>query len=166
MFVPEIIADLRATANTLTTVARILARLKTLITETGTQVNWDKDDRVTFHCSTKEAVDLFSQALRTKIEMRYCGASSHLEADYMVGSILFRFRVETIRKVRLDDCRLERKRKSSTGWRTAILTFQGRELANLKYHDRTTPEDLKKALWEFALRNQETGRFQNYEFVL
>lgn len=166
MLVSEIVENMRETANALTSVSRILTRLKPLILSTGTNTAWDRDNQISFFCQSVEAVQKFGAALHAKIELKYPGASARLQAVYLCHGIEFRFTVETTRKVRLEDCTLERKRKSSSGWRTAILRFNGMELASLRYTGQSATEPTKKALWQIALQNQKKWRFEHYEFVL
>jgi hypothetical protein len=168
MEVSEVIAIAREKSEDLAKLARILARLKPTLYATGTSVQW-RDDDVAFHCMTDADALKVAAAIPAPLELAYHGASTILTGRIVLGTIEFNFFVQTIRKIRLEQCEVKRKKRpSSIGWFEATLLFNGLEIAKMNYLARQfTPKTLKQRLWEIAIREKkEKERLEKFDLVL
>jgi hypothetical protein len=167
MEVAEAIALARERAESMARLARILARIKPVITTTGTRLKMD-DHQVDFYCATVPDATRLAEALPGKLELVYRGASTVLSGTIDIQGVDFNFSVQTVRQVRLDQCEVKRKKRpSSIGWMEARLFFHGLEIAKVNYLANQWKGNLRKKLWQVALQ-QKAGneRMAKYEFVL
>jgi hypothetical protein len=165
MEVAEAIAQARETAERMTRLARILARIKSVILSTGTRLRLS-DHQVDFYCMTEADATKLAAALPGKLELTYRGASTSLGGTIVIQGLEFNFSVQTIRKIRLEQCEMKSKNRHVADWMEGMLIFNGLLLARLNYQKRDSRK-AKRMLWEKAIREKAGNeRLEKFDFVL
>lgn len=167
MEVSDAIAHAREKSESMSRVARILARIKPVIYSTGTTIRFDGDD-LDFFCMTEDDAHRLAKSIPVELTLGYRGSSTILRGTTHVQGVDFNFTVPTIRKIRLADCEVKRKRRPSVcGWREARLIFCELELVKLSYQGHTLRSNkLKEKLWNMAIKQKaENKRLEKFEFV-